>query len=85
MIEAQNNMNHLLMKTKKRESSEIEDTSLMWSTLMLQQRYFNLNLFLIDMECILERRLEVLEKVSNMVIRNSITILLNLSHNLSLK
>ena len=41
----------------------IEEIELLWSTMMSQQRYNTLLLFTTDMECILERRIDVLTRV----------------------
>ena len=42
---------------------EVSEFCLMWSSWMLEQRYYNLILYSVDMECILERRDDVIEKV----------------------
>jgi len=55
----------LVTMCRKTELENDEEIELLWSTMMLQQRYNTLLLFTTDMECILEGRIDVLTKVKS--------------------
>jgi len=42
---------------------EVSEFCLMWAFWMLEQRYYNLILHSVDMDCILDRRADILKKV----------------------
>ena len=50
-------------KVMKNHDQKVSEFFLLWSSSMLEQRYLNLTLYTIDMECILERRSEIIAKV----------------------
>ena len=47
---------------------EVSEFCLIWAFWMLEQRYYNLVLHSLDMDCILDRRVDIIKKVSMMMV-----------------